>query len=162
MLQEVGPDHPIARAMESESEGRAARAAEAAAGSGAAGGGGGDAAGGPPAPLPGEAEFREDLERTCKDRTLEGKRLSVYWGGDRNWYHGTVLECRPGKFKMLYDDGEMSWETTSVQIGVRFLDDLAEDQPWRVLTFLNSEPYEASKLRLTGETLSASASYSMF
>ena len=154
VLQEVGPDHPIARAMESESEGRAARAADAAAGSGAAGGGGGggDAAGGPPALLPGEAEFREDLERTCKDRTLEGKRLSVYWGGDRNWYHGTVLECRPGKFKMLYDDGEMSWETTSVQIGVRFLDDLAEDQPWRVLTFLNSEPYEASKLRLTGET----------
>ena len=107
----------------------------------------------------------------CRDRTLVGQRLSIYWGGDQSWYSGKVFGCRKGKeFKVVYDDGETSWESADMQIGVRFLDakptparkpvvterkskypSAEEIQEWKVLTFINSEPYEPSDIRLTGE-----------
>ena len=53
----------------------------------------------------------------CRDRTLIGQRLAVYWGGDQSWYNGRVVECRHGKeFKIVYDDGEMSWESVFVEL----------------------------------------------
>ena len=162
VLAEVGPAHPTARGLECESSFRSAgphaesaRGAQFAAGHAS------------PTPLPDVAEFRPDLDRMCDDSTLEGRRLSVYWGGDQSWYNGRVVQCRPGKFKIVYDDGEMSWESCSMQIGIKFLEPPAaqrsegaaasaakkeaEIEEWKVLTFINSEPYEPSDLRLTGE-----------
>ena len=165
-LQQQGPAHPVAHALQSQTA--------------AAGGESGAHGNGTVASLPNEAEFRRDLKKMCRDRTLVGQRLSIYWGGDQSWYTGRVTECRRGRqFKVQYDDGETSWESVEVQIGVRFLDAPAkrpaaaprapkekrkaivkakhndtpveEIQEWKVLNFINSEPYEPSDIRLTGE-----------
>ena len=47
----------------------------------------------------------------CADATLEGRRLSIYWGGDCAWYDGRVLQCLDDKFKVrfYYCDDDVAW-----------------------------------------------------
>ncbi len=38
----------------------------------------------------------------------EGSRVSVYWPGDRNWYHGEVkVVDNHGRSYVMYDDGQV-------------------------------------------------------
>ena len=42
-----------------------------------------------------------------------GRKLEVYWPGDKTWYAGRLTKLRSGlgpKFFVLYDDGDKSWE----------------------------------------------------
>lgn len=75
-----------------------------------------------PQPVEGsDPGFQGKLRQMCKDCSLKGQRLSVYWGGDQSWYEGRVIQCTPTKFRVLYDDGETSWEDVAMQIGVKFI-----------------------------------------
>ena len=51
-------------------------------------------------------------ESKSYDRTLIGKRICVYWEGERVWYHGVVKDYdRAGELHMVcYDDGDQRFE----------------------------------------------------
>jgi len=73
--------------------------------------GGGSAVGARNSPAAPKFEF-DDAHRKRADTIEVGTRVSVYWGGDQEYYPGTVTKqrnCRKKKFFFEYDDGESEW-----------------------------------------------------
>lgn len=43
---------------------------------------------------------------------LVGRRVEVWWTGDKKWFAGTVMSISPdGDYEIHYDDGDVDWET---------------------------------------------------
>ena len=38
-----------------------------------------------------------------------GRRVRVWWGGDRKWYAGVLARFQQGKHEVAYDDGVRKW-----------------------------------------------------
>jgi N-acetyltransferase len=62
--------------------------------------------------------------KRSRAEALVGKRVSVYWNGDKKWYTGTVTRTdgTTGGHEIRYDDGEYSVETLKPLL-YRLLDD---------------------------------------
>ena len=56
------------------------------------------------------AEAEEEEER---QRWLVGRRIRIYWGGDKEWYAGVVARLGQGRYRekhhVHYDDGDREW-----------------------------------------------------
>mmetsp|Transcript_1568 Transcript_1568/g.2422 ORF Transcript_1568/g.2422 Transcript_1568/m.2422 type:complete len:718 (+) Transcript_1568:454-2607(+) len=42
--------------------------------------------------------------------SLKGKRVRVYWSGEKEYFVGSVVKSKHGKDLVLYDDGDRCWE----------------------------------------------------
>ena len=44
-------------------------------------------------------------------QAMVGKRLQLYWGGDRRWFKGTIAKFNPHTWAVFirYDDGDVKW-----------------------------------------------------
>lgn len=59
-----------------------------------------------------ETPERETLHHDAGDPKNIGKRVKVWWDGERRWFSGVVVDTSPerGAAKVLYDDKDVKWE----------------------------------------------------
>ena len=72
----------------------------------------------------------------CETPTMEqvGRRVSVYWDGDAEWFDGNIVKYRTkdGKHQVRFDDGDLEWY------------DLAHEALKKMIRFNDAQPSSSS------------------
>ena len=51
-----------------------------------------------------------DIQGVPSKDTVVGWAIEVYWPQEQDWFTGEIVDYHDGKFKVLYDDGDVIWE----------------------------------------------------